>query len=111
MEHIMKLNEKSWNDVKTGKKKREYRLYDEKRKQVREGDTIKFLKLPDLKEELVVNVKKIETFTNWYDCYAKYYEEDFKNRYDSIDAVVQDTYKGGYYTKENLKKLVVSFLQ
>lgn len=30
MEHIMKLYESSFEDVKSGKKKREYRLNDEK---------------------------------------------------------------------------------
>ena len=100
MEHIMKLYESSFNDLKSGKKKREYRLNDEKRKLVRIGDTIRFLKLPNLDEEFVVDVMNIETFDNWFDCYSKYYEEDLKNRYDSIDAVVQDTYNEGYYTKE-----------
>lgn len=96
----MKLYESSFNDLKTGKKKREYRLNDDKRKLVRIGDTIKFLKLPNLDEEFIVDVKNIEAFDNWHDCYSKYYDEDFKNRYDSVDAVVQDTYGGGYYTKE-----------
>ena len=96
----MKLYAADFNNVKLGKKKREYRLNDKKRKLVRIGDTIRFLKLPYLDEEFLVDVKNIETFDNWYDCYSKYYEEDFKNRYDSIDAVVQDTYDGGYYSKE-----------
>lgn len=100
MEHIMKLYESSFNDLKTGNKKREYRLNDDKRKLVRIGDTIRFLKLPNLDEEFVVDVKNVETFDNWYECYSKYYDEDFKDRYDSVDAVVQDTYDGGYYTKE-----------
>lgn len=104
MEHIMKLYESSFNDLKSGKKKREYRLYDDKRKLVRVGDTIKFLKLPNLDEEFIVDVKNIETFDNWFDCYSKYYEEDFKERYDSIDAVVQDTYDGCYYSKEESEK-------
>ena len=81
MEHIMKLCESGFEDLKSGRKKREYRLNDEKRKLVRVGDTIKFLKLPDLNEEFVVDVKEIETFDNWFDCYSKYYEEDFKDRY------------------------------
>ena len=100
MEHIMKLYESSFEDVKSGKKKREYRLNDEKRKLVRVGDTIRFLKLPNLDEEFVVDVKEIETFDNWFDCYSKYYDEDFKDRYESVEAIVQDTYDGGYYTKE-----------
>lgn len=104
MEHIMKLNESSFEDVKSGKKVREYRLYDEKRKLVRVGDTIRFLKLPNLDENFVVDVKNIETFDNWYDCYSKYFEEDFKNRYENVEAVVQDTYDGGYYTEEESKE-------
>ncbi len=100
MEHIMKLYESNFNDLKSGNKKREYRLNDEKRKLIRVGDTIKFLKLPNLDEEFVVDVKNIETFDNWFDCYSKYYEEDFKDKYESIEAVVQDTYEGGYYTME-----------
>lgn len=104
MEHIMKLYESSFNDLKSGQKKREYRLNDDKRKLVQIGDTIKFLKLPNLDEEFVVDVIDIETFDNWYDCYSKYYEEDFKDIYDSIDAVVQDTYDGGYYSKEESER-------
>lgn len=96
----MKLNEYSFNEVKNGNKKREYRLYDDKRKQVRIGDTIKFLKLPNLDEEVIVDVKDIEVFDTWYDCYSKYFEQDFKDRYKDVDEVVQDTFSGGYYTEE-----------
>ena len=60
MEHIMKLFEEDFDRLKSGQKKREYRLYDDKRKLVRIGDTIKFLKLPNLDEELVVDVNNIE---------------------------------------------------
>mgnify|MGYP004553207513 FL=1 len=59
MEHIMKLFESDFDNLKSGKKKREYRLNDDKRKQVRIGDTIRFLKLPNLEEEFVVDVKNI----------------------------------------------------
>lgn len=104
MEHNMKLYSSSFEELKAGKKKREYRLNDEKRKMVKVGDTIRFAKLPDLGEEIVVDVTDIETFSNWYDCYAKYYDEDFKNQYDSVEAVVQDTYDGEYYTKEESEK-------
>ena len=104
MEHIMKLYEDDFIGVKSGKKKREYRLNDDKRKLVRVGDTIKFLKLPNLDEEFIVDVKKVETFDNWYDCYSKYYDDDFKDRYNSVDAVVQDTYDSGYYTEEESQK-------
>ena len=104
MEHIMRLLESDFNNLKLGKKKREYCLNDDKGKQVRIGDIIRFLKLPNLDEEFVVDVNNIETFSNWHDCYSKYYDEDFKERYNSVDAVVQDTYNSGYYTKEEYEK-------
>ena len=107
MEHIMKLYESSFEELKSGRKKREYRLNDEKRKLIRVGDTIKFLKLPNLDEEFIVDVNKIETFDNWYECYSKYYDEDFKDKYDSIEDVVRDTYDGVIIQKKNPNKMDV----
>ncbi len=104
MEHTMKLFESDFEDLKSGKKKREYRLLDEKRKNVRVGDTIVFRKLPNLDEEFVVDVKNIEVFDNWHDCYAKYFDEDFKDKYANVDEVVKDTYDGGCYTEEESKR-------
>ncbi|MBR3256437.1 hypothetical protein IKG10_02075 [Candidatus Saccharibacteria bacterium] len=48
-----------------------------------------------MNEEIGVRVNKIEIFDNWQKCYGKYFDEDFKGRYNSIEAVVQDTYDGG----------------
>lgn len=103
MEHVMKLNKNSFEELKVGKKVREYRLYDDKRRQVRIGDTIHFYKLPDLKEEFIVDVVDIELFDNWYDCYNKYFDEDFKNRYSNVNKVVEDTFDN-YYTEEETNK-------
>ena len=50
MEHTMKLFESDFDNLKSGRKKREYRLNDDKRKSVRIGDTIRFLKLPKVKK-------------------------------------------------------------
>lgn len=104
MEHIMKLTESDFEDLKSGKKKREYRLNDDKIKLVRVGDTIRFFKLPDLNDNFVVDVKKTENFSNWFDCYSKYYDEDFKDSYASVDEVVQDTYNCDYYSEEESEK-------
>ena len=103
MEHTMKLFSSNFEDLKSGSMKREYRLLDEKRKLVRVGDTIVFQKLPDLDEEFIVDVKNVEVFDNWHDCYAKYFDEDFKDKYANVDEVVKDTYEGGYYTEEESK--------
>lgn len=104
MIHEMKLYEENFYDLINGNKKREYRLYDEKRKLIKIGDTIKFIKLPNLNEFYLADVDKIEVFNNWYDCYQKYFEEDFKSRYKDVEEVVEDTYNGGYYTEEETNK-------
>ena len=56
--------------------------------------------MPNLDEEFIVDVTGIDIFDNWFDCYSKYYDEDFKDRYENVEAVVRDTYSGGYYTEE-----------
>lgn len=104
MEHIIKLSESSFEDLKNGRKRREYRLNDANGKIVRVGDTIRFLKLPNLDEEFVVDVTEIENFDDLCECYSKYYDEDFKDRYESVEAVVQDIYDGDLYTKEELEQ-------
>lgn len=105
MEISMKLFPSDFEDVKSGKKKRDYRLYDEKRKNLRVGDTILFRKLPNLDEEFLVEVTNIEIFPNWNECYAAHFDEDFKDSYASVEDVVLDTYRGGYYTKEESEEL------
>lgn len=105
MQISMKLFPKDFEDVKNGKKMRDYRLFDEKRKQLRVGDTILFRKLPNLDEELLVEVTNIETYPNWEECYAAHFDEDFKDTYPNVEAVIKDTYSGGYYTKEESDEL------
>lgn len=103
MQHDLKLYGENFELMESGSKKREYRLYDEKRQLIKVGDTIRFIKLPDKDKFLYADVQSIEVFKNWYDCYKKYFEEDFKDRYASVEAVVEDTYNG-YYTKEESDK-------
>ena len=103
MLHDMKLYEENFDRVASGVKLREYRLYDEKRRQIKVGDTIRFIRLPDKERCCYADVVKIEVFKNWYDCYQKYFDEDFKGRYATIQDVVDDTYNG-YYTEEETKE-------
>ena len=104
MLHELKLYGENFDRMEQGNKTREYRLYDEKRRLIKVGDTLKFIKLPDKDKFLYADVTDIEVFSNWYDCYDKYFEEDFKDRYKTTQDVVDDTYNGGYYTKEDSDK-------
>ena len=56
MIHKMKLNESPFERIKNGTKTIEFRLYDEKRQQIKVGDKIEFSKLPDLQEKLLVDI-------------------------------------------------------
>ncbi len=56
MEHQMKLNERPFELVKSGKKNIEIRLFDEKRQRLKIGDTIIFSKLQELKEMVSVKI-------------------------------------------------------
>ena len=56
MLHKMKLQENPFERIKNGTKTVEFRLYDEKRKQIKIGDKIEFSKLPDMTEKLLVEV-------------------------------------------------------
>ena len=56
MLHKMKLNESPFERIKNGTKTIEFRLYDEKRKQIKIGDKIEFSKLPELEDKILVKV-------------------------------------------------------
>jgi len=103
MEHIMKLYASNFTSLANNNKTREYRLNDSKRRLIKPTDTIRFQKLADYDEEVIAEVLKREDFPNWYSCYEKYFDEDFKERYKDVEEVVQDTYNG-YYTEEETKK-------
>lgn len=56
MQHELKLQPEYFDAIKSGKKRIECRLYDEKRRTIQLGDTIVFLKNPDLQEKITVQV-------------------------------------------------------
>lgn len=56
MIHNMKLQNDPFMMIDNGSKTIELRLYDEKRKNIKLGDTIKFLKEPDLNESFDTKV-------------------------------------------------------
>ena len=80
MLHEMKLNESPFERIKNGTKTIEFRLFDEKRQQIKVGDQIEFSKLPDLQEKLLVNVVELYRENTFEDLFKKLYtdEEEIK---------------------------------
>lgn len=73
----MKLQPGPFDLIKAGKKTVEVRLFDEKRKAVRVGDTIVFSRLPDLGQKIVVTVVHLANFATFQDLLAAYPAERF----------------------------------
>ena len=76
MLHKMKLQERPFNRMKSGEKKVEFRLYDEKRQQIKIGDQIEFSKLPDLEEKLLVEVIDLYRDTTFNSLFKKLFTDE-----------------------------------
>lgn len=88
MKYSMKLLEKPFKSIKDGSKTVEFRLYDEKRKQIKIGDTIEFSLLPDLKEKILTEVVDLY--------HANTLKELFENIYQNKKALVKNNLENMY---------------
>lgn len=76
MLHKMKLNESPFERMKNGTKTVEFRLFDEKRQQIKVGDQIEFSKLPDLQEKLLVDVAELYKEDTFEKLFRKLYLDE-----------------------------------
>lgn len=97
----MRLQEEPFENIVKGVKKIEYRLNDEKRKELRIGDTITFYKRPLEQESITVIITDLKYYDNLLDMYEATFEIDFKDRYENPQAVVDDT---PYYSEEEIEE-------
>ncbi len=100
--HEMKLQNEYYNYILNGTKRIEIRLFDEKRKQIKIGDTIKFLKEPDLKESFNTKVIGLYRYNSFEDMF-----KDFDISILSDKSMTKEELIGvleQFYTKEKQKK-------
>lgn len=98
MQHQMKLNAGPFESIRSGRKRFEIRLHDEKRRQIAVGDTITFTRLPDGAESVqveVVGLRRYETFEELYSAIAPG-EIDCEGW--TMDQLLSSTYE--IYTRE-----------
>ena len=102
----MKLDASSFERINAGNKVVEVRLFDEKRKNIKIGDSITFLKLPDIKESVKTVVTGISTFKSFNDLFSVFGPEYF-GRPESMS--VEDFILGmrEVYSEEDEKKFGV----
>ena len=72
MVHEMKLQPKYYNYILNGTKRIEIRLFDEKRQQIKIGDTIKFLKEPELSESFNAKVIELLRYNSFEDMFKDF---------------------------------------
>lgn len=91
--HVMQLQHNAFEQMKSGKKTREYRLLDEKRRQIKLNDIIVFHDIENNSAAISTRVVGLLTYKSWYDCYEDFFVQDLSDRYENIEHAVQDTYQ------------------
>lgn len=71
MTHTMRLTTKPFDMIRQGEKTIELRLYDEKRRKVRIGDTIIFVNTENASDTLVTKVTALYIFDSFEELYSK----------------------------------------
>ena len=96
MLHTMKLNPKPFAQIQQGTKTVEIRLYDEKRRLLKVGDRIIFIRADDESQSLETEVVRLDVFKTFKELFLAYDPVVYGS--ESADEWV-DMYK--YYTKED----------
>ena len=89
--------------IKNKKKTIEMRLYDGKRKQLKDGELLLFTN-KDTGEQLLTEISDLKTFSSFIELYSSYKKEELGYSPDSI-ANPEDML--AYYSKENIDKFGV----
>ena len=102
MEHEMKLQPEYYDFILNGTKRIEIRLFDEKRQQINIGDTIKFLKEPELNEFFnakVVGLLRYNTFEEMFRDFDVSILSDKSMTKEELISILEQ-----FYTKEKQER-------
>ncbi|WP_099364227.1 ASCH domain-containing protein [Fredinandcohnia onubensis] len=102
MVHRMGLYGEYFKAIREGKKKVEVRLNDEKRRTIKVGDAIEFIKVPEQDEIVKVEVTKLRKYDTFQSMYKDIPFEDFDCEGWTMKEMIEGTYE--IYTSEQEKK-------
>ena len=106
----MKLAPLPMQEIREGRKTIELRLYDEKRKQISVGDTIKFINTEDSTDTLCVTVVNLFVFTSFVELYKHLPLLKCGYNHDNIKNASPDD-MNIYYSKEKQSQYGVVGIQ
>lgn len=98
MEHNIKLQPKYYNFMLKGTKRIELRLFDEKRKLINLGDTLKILKEPDLKENFDTKVVGLLRYNSFEEMFKDFDTSILADSSITKEELIEDLEQ--FYTKE-----------
>lgn len=102
MHHTLKLQPTYYDYILYGTKRIEIRLYDDKRKQLNIGDTITFLKEPELSESFNARVIDLLKYPSFDELFKDYDIAMLASPTSSKQQLKNDLEK--FYTKEKQKQ-------
>lgn len=100
MQHFMKLQNEPFTNIKKGLKTIEMRLFDEKRHQIKVGDTIEFTNMLS-SEKLKVKVIALHKFKNFEELYSHFNKTQLGYK-QTENANPNDMNQ--YYTNDDIHK-------
>ena len=98
MTHEMKLQPEYYNFILNGTKRIEIRLYDEKRQSIKLGDTIKFLKEPELSESFNAKVTGLLRYNSFKDMFKDFDISILSDKSMTKEEIIKVLEQ--FYTKE-----------
>lgn len=96
--HELKLQPEYYNYILNGTKRIELRLYDEKRRLINIGDTIKVLKEPNLDESFTVKVIGLLRYDSFSNIFNDFDISILADKSMTKESLINDLEK--FYTKE-----------
>ncbi|MFE8700812.1 ASCH domain-containing protein [Cytobacillus sp. FJAT-54145] len=93
MIHQMGLYGEYFDSIKEGKKKVEVRLNDQKRRMIKVGDTIEFIKVPEKDETMRVQVTDLKIYDTFQAMYEEIPFQDFDCEGWTMKEMVDGTYE------------------
>lgn len=103
MTHYMNLHRQPFNMIKAGFKTIELRLFDEKRQQIKECDTIVFFNSDNAADQIAVQVKALHVFSSFEKLYEVLPLDKCGYTADEI-ASASPADMDTYYSKEKQSK-------
>ena len=99
---VFKIREEFLKPIREGIKKREYRLNDEQRSQIKIGDILVLVSNQDPKNYVRVRVSSTSVFPSWEEALSQFWDEDFSGLFSSLGEAVHKCRQ--FYTSDEVKR-------